>query len=240
VNPGEFVCLIGPSGCGKTTLLNLLAGFITPTEGRILLKEQLIEKPGPDRGVVFQEYALFPWLNVCENVAFGLKNTGYSTKEAVRKALETLELVGLSDFQKARPHQLSGGMKQRVAIARVWALDPVILLMDEPFGALDAQIRTFMQQSLLEIWSGSNKTIVFITHSVKEAVFLADRVIVFSPRPGRVIKEVQLDLPRPRSQYDPQVQAYEEEILLTMDGNTRSAGDLTGEERYRLSLRYGT
>ena len=198
IRDGEFTVLIGPSGCGKSTLLYLLAGFEEPTEGRILLDGTPIDKPGPDRGFVFQDYALFPWKSVLGNVMFGLVNNGWSKKEAQEIALEYIELVNLRGFEHAYPHTLSGGMKQRVGIARALAYNPKVLLMDEPFGALDAQTRKYMQRELVEIWQKTKKTVVFITHSVIEAVFLADRIVVMTARPGTIKGEVEVNLPRPR------------------------------------------
>jgi NitT/TauT family transport system ATP-binding protein len=199
IRDGEFTVLIGPSGCGKSTLLYLLAGFEKPTEGRILLDGATIDKPGPDRGFVFQDYALFPWKTVLGNVTFGLVNNGWGRKEAKEIAREYIDLVNLSGFENAYPHTLSGGMKQRVGIARALAYDPKVLLMDEPFGALDAQTRKYMQRELVEIWEKAQKTVVFITHSVIEAVFLADRIVVMTARPGTIKGEVEVNLPRPRN-----------------------------------------
>ena len=198
IRDGEFTVLIGPSGCGKSTLLYLLAGFEKPTEGHILLDGVTIDKPGPDRGFVFQDYALFPWKTVLGNVMFGLVNNGWSKKESQEIALEYIDLVNLRGFEHAYPHTLSGGMKQRVGIARALAYNPKVLLMDEPFGALDAQTRKYMQRELVEIWEKTKKTVVFITHSVIEAVFLADRIVVMTARPGTIKGEVEVNLPRPR------------------------------------------
>jgi ABC-type nitrate/sulfonate/bicarbonate transport system ATPase subunit len=198
IREGEFTVLIGPSGCGKSTLLYLLAGFENPTEGQILLDGTPVDRPGPDRGFVFQDYALFPWKTVLGNVMFGLINNGWGKKEAQEIALEYIDLVNLNGFEHAYPHTLSGGMKQRVGIARALAYEPKVLLMDEPFGALDAQTRKYMQRELVEIWEKAKKTVVFITHSVIEAVFLADRIVVMTARPGTVKGEVEVQLPRPR------------------------------------------
>jgi NitT/TauT family transport system ATP-binding protein len=196
---GEFVCIIGPTGCGKTTFLNAIAGFIKPAAGELLLDGVRINGPHPDRGVVFQEYALFPWKTVHENVGFGLKLKGMDAPKRNRKVNEIIEKVGLSGFEKHYPSQLSGGMKQRVSIARVLINDPVVLLMDEPFGALDAQTRMLMQELLLEIWSSDKKTVIFVTHDLDEAVFLADRIYVMSARPGTLKKIIDVDIPRPRN-----------------------------------------
>jgi ABC-type nitrate/sulfonate/bicarbonate transport system ATPase subunit len=196
--PGEFIALVGPSGCGKSTLLNVLAGFIKPSAGRALVGGEMITKPDIDHGMVFQDYALFPWLNVIDNVAFGLERQGMGVADRHAKALDYLDMVGLKDFAEKRVTELSGGMKQRVAIARVFATDPSIILMDEPFGALDALTRRFLQHQLLEIWQRNRKTVVFVTHSVQEAVYLASRVIVMTARPGRVKLDQKIDLPHPR------------------------------------------
>ena len=198
VDNGKFTVLIGPSGCGKSTLLYLIAGFEKPTTGTILLDGVPIEKPGPDRGFVFQDYALFPWKTVLGNVMFGLIHNGWSKSDARKRALEYINLVHLSGFEHAYPHTLSGGMKQRVGIARALAYEPKVLLMDEPFGALDAQTRKHMQQELVGIWEKTGGTVVFVTHSVIEAVYLADQVVVMTARPGKVKGYVDVDLPRPR------------------------------------------
>lgn len=198
VKPGEFVCILGPSGCGKSTLLNAVAGYIKPTVGRVSLDGVPIEKPGPDRGMVFQQYSLFPWKTVRENVAFGPRLAGHSAIEATRTANTFLAMVGLSAFADRYPEELSGGMKQRVGIARALGNYPSVILMDEPFGALDAQTRAMMQENLLGIWSKFNNTVLFITHDVDEAVFLADRVVVMSASPGRIIADIPVELERPR------------------------------------------
>ena len=189
VGDREFVALLGPSGCGKSTLLYLLGGFLPVEQGAILVEDRPIAGPGPDRGIVFQHFALFPWKTVAQNVLYGLEKQGLPRAERSRRAQEFIELVGLAGFEDSYPSQLSGGMKQRAAIARTLAIDPRILLMDEPFGALDAQTRSLMQAELLRIWQRSRKTVIFVTHDVQEAVFLAERVAVMSARPGR-IKEI--------------------------------------------------
>lgn len=194
----EFVCLLGSSGCGKTTLLRLIAGLEEVKTGRIVLNGQNILGPTPDIGFVFQEYSLFPWRNVIDNIAFGLEMKGIAKEERYSIAERYLELVNLSQFRESFPSELSGGMRQRVAVARALALDPVILLMDEPFGALDAQTRNMLQKEILDIWEKTRKTVLFITHSVDEAVYLSDKIVVFTPRPGRICKIVPIDLPRPR------------------------------------------
>lgn len=198
VKEGEFICVLGPSGCGKSTLLNAVAGFEKPTEGKILLDGKEINNPGPDRAVVFQEHALYPWLNVIDNVEFGMKVAGVPKSERRERALKYLDMMHLMNFKESLVHQLSGGMKQRVAIARALSLDSKILLMDEPFSALDSQTRTLLQAEVQRIWWSTKKTVFFITHSVEEAVLLADRVIVMSTNPGCIKKEFNIQLPRPR------------------------------------------
>jgi NitT/TauT family transport system ATP-binding protein len=194
----EFLCIIGPSGCGKSTVARVLAGLDDLTSGEVLLDGAPIHGPGPDRGMVFQGYTLFPWLTVLRNVMFGLQVTGTSRDSAEREARQWIDLVGLKRFVDAYPHQLSGGMKQRVAIARALANRPRILLMDEPFGALDAQTRAQMQSYLLQIWRAVDVTIVFITHDLEEAVYLADRILVLDAHPGRVRELMEVPVPRPR------------------------------------------
>ncbi|MES2259681.1 MAG: ABC transporter ATP-binding protein [Pseudomonadota bacterium] len=198
VEAGEFVCLLGPSGCGKSTLLGALAGHLSPSRGAITVDGQVVRGPHPERGLVFQQHTLFPWKKVLENVAFGLKMQGVPRAERHARALELIELVGLAGFENHYPGQLSGGMKQRVEIARVLINHPRVMLMDEPFGALDAQTRLMMQQLLLDVWARIKTTIVFITHDIDEALFLADRILVMSPRPGRIVEELRLDFERPR------------------------------------------
>lgn len=199
IRPGEFVCVLGPSGCGKSTLLGGLAGHWQPSGGTIRVDGETVAGPHPDRGLVFQHHTLFPWKRVLDNVAFGLKMKGVSRAERHERARDMLKLVGLEGFEDRYPVQLSGGMQQRVEIARVLINSPRVMLMDEPFGALDAQTRLKMQELLLEVWSRVKTTIVFITHDIDEALFLADRILVMSPRPGRIIDEIRLDFPRPRS-----------------------------------------
>ncbi len=189
VRSQEFLALLGPSGCGKSTLLYLIGGFLPIEEGSVRVGGRTVTEPGPDRGVVFQSFALFPWKSVRENVLYGLRKQRLSRSEQLRRAQEYIELVKLTGFEDSYPSQLSGGMKQRAALARTLAIDPEILLMDEPFGALDAQTRSLMQEELLSIWQRRRKTVVFVTHDVQEAVYLADRVAVMSARPGR-IKEI--------------------------------------------------
>jgi NitT/TauT family transport system ATP-binding protein len=195
----EFICVVGASGCGKSTLIRILAGLDSPTTGRVLLDGEPVELPGADRGMVFQRYTLFPWLTVRDNVTFGLRLQGASMSKRQSEALHWLEIIGLSAFADHYPAMLSGGMKQRVAIARALASRPRILLMDEPFGALDAQTRSQMQSHLLDIWRASEVTVLFITHDLDEAVYLADRVVVLASGPGRVQEIIEVPLPRPRS-----------------------------------------
>lgn len=199
VSDKEFVCILGPSGCGKTTLLRMIAGLDTATGGEILLDNERITGPDAKIGIVFQEYSLFPWRSVLDNVAFGLEMRGMERDERYRLAEQYLDLVGLTLFAKSYPFELSGGMRQRVAVARALALDPVVLLMDEPFGALDAQTRNMLQHELLNIWGKTKKTIIFVTHSVDEAVYLADRIIVMTPRPGRICEIFSIHQLRPRN-----------------------------------------
>jgi NitT/TauT family transport system ATP-binding protein len=198
VRKGEFICLIGASGCGKSTLLRMAAGFEQATSGDVQMWGMPIEGPGPSRGMVFQDYGLFPWLGVRDNIGFGPKSRGRPKAEMRETAERFIELVGLQNFADVYPHQLSGGMKQRVAIARVLANDAEIVLMDEPFGALDAMTRERLQDELVELWSRTGLTVLFVTHSIEEAIFLADRVVVMSPGPGRIDNEYTIDLPRPR------------------------------------------
>ena len=199
VRSGEFLVIIGPSGCGKSTLLKMLAGLEAPTAGRLLHNGQAIAGPDVNRSLIFQQPSLYPWLSARENVAFGLKLQGMPRAERQARALEFLRQVGLRDFADKHSHELSGGMQQRVAIARALCVGADILLMDEPFAALDVQTRYQMQSFLLDIWHGSGKTVVFVTHHIDEAVYLADRVIVLTARPGRVLDSVAIDMPRPRS-----------------------------------------
>ena len=215
VKENEFVCIVGPSGCGKSTLLRILAGLELPSGGRALMKGVEIKGPGRERGMVFQEYSLMPWRSVEENVWMGPELLGRPTEERKAVAAHYIELVKLSGFERAFPHELSGGMRQRVAIARALMNDPEILLMDEPFGALDSHTRIILQKELLKIWQAHRKTILFVTHSVDEAVFLADRIVVMSARPGRIILEEPLDLPHPRRR-DNAVYARTLENILTL------------------------
>lgn len=202
VPAGEFVSVIGPSGCGKTTVLNVVAGFVEATNGRVELAGSPVVGPGPDRGVVFQDFALFPWKTVLANVAFGLKMAGAGKADRQAKAQEMIDLVGLSGFERKFPHELSGGMRQRAAVARVLATEPSIMLMDEPFASVDAQTRRVLQQEVLRIWELRRTTVLFVTHDVDEAVFMSDRVIVLSSRPSTVQADIEVPIPRPRSWAD--------------------------------------
>ena len=199
VADGEFVTVVGPSGCGKTTLLHILGGFVPADAGEIRVRGREVVAPGPDRGMVFQEFALFPWRTVAGNVGWGLEIQGASAAERSATVDRYLDLTGLGEFRNHLPGELSGGMKQRVALARVLAFDPEVLLMDEPFGSLDAQTRVSMQEELTRIWERTGKTIVFVSHDIEDAVYLGDRVVVLTARPARVREEVVIDLPRPRA-----------------------------------------
>lgn len=196
----EFVTVVGPSGCGKSTLMNILGGLETVSAGRAIVDGKEVSGPGPERGVIFQQYALFPWLTVRKNVEFGLKVAGVARAERAERAAYFIEMVGLEQFADALPKMLSGGMKQRCAIARAYAVNPSILLMDEPFGALDALTRVKLQEQLLETWNREKRTVMFITHDVDEAVFLANRVVVMAARPGRIHEVIDVDLPYPRTE----------------------------------------
>jgi NitT/TauT family transport system ATP-binding protein len=200
---GAFVCLIGASGCGKSTLLRIIAGFEAPTEGSVRVAGRNVTGPGPDRGMVFQDYGLFPWLSVRGNIGFGPAARGLRRRAVADVADRFIDLVGLRRFADAYPHQLSGGMKQRVAIARVLANDARVVLMDEPFGALDAMTRERLQDELLDLWQRTGLTVVFVTHSIEEAIFLANRVVVMSPGPGRIVADVPISLDRPRDVSSP-------------------------------------
>ncbi|MDQ0304954.1 ABC transporter ATP-binding protein [Ancylobacter polymorphus] len=215
IHENEFVSIVGPSGCGKTTFLSIVDGLIRATAGQILLGGTPVSEPGPDRAVVFQDSSLLPWRTVLGNVVFGLECIGVRPSEARERAAHYIEMVGLRGFENRYSYQLSGGMQQRVNLARALVMDPQILLMDEPFAALDAQTRELMQEELLNIWQASGKTVLFITHQIDEAIFLSDRVIVFSARPGRVKESVDIELDRPRSlklKRDPRFHAYEDRI----------------------------
>jgi NitT/TauT family transport system ATP-binding protein len=221
IEDGAFVSILGPSGCGKSTLLYIVGGFVNPTQGEAKVKGKVITGPGPDRGPVFQEFALFPWKSVLGNVMYGLRQQGATRAEAEAQSRRLIEMVGLKGFENFYPKELSGGMKQRVAIARTLAYHPAVLLMDEPFGALDAHTRTRLQNDLLNIWERDRKTVLFVTHSVDEAVFLSDRVVVMTRAPGRIKTIVDIDLPRPRRRaellLDPRYQKYVVDIERLID-----------------------
>ena len=204
----EFICVVGPSGCGKSTLLNIIAGLLEPSSGKVYCDGREVTGTGTERGVVFQQYALFPWLTVKKNVMFGLNLKGIRGKEAEETAMKYIKMVQLEDFVNHYPKELSGGMKQRVAIARAYAVNPSILLMDEPFGALDAQTRTQLQTELLKTWEKEQKTCFFITHDVDEAIILAQKVIIMSARPGRIKEIVDIDIPHPRTQETKMTQKF--------------------------------
>ena len=226
---GEFVSLIGPSGCGKTTLLKIIDGLIPFDEGELLVQGQPVRGPGRERAVVFQNFALLPWLTVRDNIGFGLKLQGTDDKKIRETTDRLIDMVGLDGFDDRYPRQLSGGMQQRVGLARALAVDPAILLMDEPFGALDAQTRNILQGDLLDIWERSRKTVVFVTHAMDEAVFLSDRVVLMGTQPGRIHEIIDIDLPRPRTddtRTDPrfvELSSYVWDVLRTMISQNRRA-----------------
>jgi NitT/TauT family transport system ATP-binding protein len=214
VEAAEFLCVVGQSGCGKTTMLNIVAGFLKPTKGEILISGKTVTGKGLDRGIVFQDFAqLFPWRTAQRNIEFGLEMKGISKEERAEIALRFLRLVNLEKFARSYPHELSGGMQQRVAIARALAYNPAVLLMDEPFAALDALTREEMQRFLVDVWRETKKTVIYVTHNVAEAVYLADRVIVFSPHPGTVKAQVKITLPRPRDTLSVEFLEYQKEIV---------------------------
>ena len=224
----EFVVLIGPSGCGKSTFLYMCAGFEKPSSGTILFDGVPVKGPGPERGVVFQDFVLYPWRTVRRNITMGLELKGTPKKEAARQAQHWIDLVGLEGFEDAYPRQLSGGMKQRVAIARTLACEPDAVLMDEPFGALDVQTRNFMVRDLQRVWEDAQKTIIFVTHSVEEAITLADRIVVFGARPSRIKEDIRVDIPRPRTDNDPQVIELRSRLIDLLDNETALAMEEQG------------
>ncbi len=219
IKKGEFVCVVGKSGCGKSTLLNLIAGLEKPTEGEILLNGNPVTAPGSDRTVMFQEHALFPWLSVVQNVKFGMKMARVSPKEQEEKAMKYLQMVGLAEYKDHAIHQLSGGMRQRVALARAMTMDSAILLMDEPFSALDKQTSNRLRSELQDMWLRTRQTILFITHSVEEAVYLADRIVIMSPSAHSIANIVPVELERPRHVYDAEFVEYRRKILKEVEGN---------------------
>ncbi len=223
LNGGEFACLLGPSGCGKTTVLRIVAGLEPKSGGEVKVHGREVATAGPERGMVFQEFALFPWRTVRKNIEFGLELKGMDPGERRRVSDRYIELVGLKGFEDAHPRQLSGGMKQRVAIARALANQPTLLLMDEPFGSLDAQTRNLMQRELLRIWSATRKTILFVTHSVDEAVFLADRIVVMTARPGQVKETIEIALPRPRDRTSREFIAVRARVLEELESEFEKA-----------------
>lgn len=242
IKNGEFVSLLGPSGCGKSTLLNIIAGLDHATKGIVKVGTTTVSGPGPDRGVVFQEAALMPWLTVLENVVFGLRKN-MNKKAAEKKALEYLKLVHLSKFIHSYPHELSGGMKQRVAIARALAIDPEILLMDEPFGALDEQTRSMLHKEVQFIWEQTGKTIIFVTHNIREAVLLSDKIILMGTRPGGIIAEFKVDIPRPRKLSSPGFTQLEEDIMNLLAGEIEKVMKEEMGDDYnskKASLLYGS
>lgn len=232
IAPGEFITLVGPSGCGKSTLLNILAGFVEPTSGSAYVGRDRILKPDIERGMVFQDYALFPWLSVVENVEFGLERKGVEKEERRAVALEYLRTVGLHDFATKRTHELSGGMKQRVAIARAFATEPSIIFMDEPFGALDALTRRFLQRQLLRMWQEHTKTIVFVTHSVQEAVYLCDRVVIMTARPGRIKHVIPIQMTHPRDFRSETFRDYERQVYEQLDEELAKTFGLETDEKH--------
>lgn len=229
----EFVCLLGPSGCGKTTLLRVISGLEHPSSGEILLNGVPVRGPSPRMMMIFQEYSLYPWRTVRDNVSFGLEVKGLPKEERLKRADHYLALIGLSTFAKSYPYELSGGMRQRVAVARALAVDPAVLLMDEPFGALDAQTRNYMQLEILEIWKKTDKIVLFVTHSVDEAVFLADRVVVMTARPGQVREIVEINLPRPRNRTSTEFADLRRHVLALIEEEQA----LIDEEQAALGIR---
>ncbi|HJJ28300.1 MAG TPA: ABC transporter ATP-binding protein [Methanocorpusculum sp.] len=214
---GEFVCLLGPSGCGKTTLLRMIGGLDVPTEGKVEIDGKIVDGPSPKMTMVFQEYSLYPWRTIEENVGFGLEMMGMPKEQRKVEVQKRLDLVGLTEFANSYPYELSGGMRQRAAVARALASDPAVMLMDEPFGALDAQTRNKMQIQLLDIWNSTKKTILFVTHSVDEAVFLSDRILILSPRPGKVHQIYEVNIPRPRDRTSVEFAKIRKEVLAEIE-----------------------
>ncbi|HJJ29838.1 MAG TPA: ABC transporter ATP-binding protein [Methanocorpusculum sp.] len=217
VHDGEFVCLLGPSGCGKTTLLRMIGGLDVPTSGTVSIDGKIVDGPSPKMTMVFQEYSLYPWRTVAENVGFGLEMTGVPKEQRTIEVNKRLALVGLAGFADSYPFELSGGMRQRAAVARALATDPAVMLMDEPFGALDAQTRNKMQRELLQIWDETKKTILFVTHSVDEAVYLSDKIVILTPRPGRIHKIYENPLPRPRDRTGVEFARLRKDVLTEIE-----------------------
>ncbi|ABN06554.1 ABC transporter related protein [Methanocorpusculum labreanum Z] len=217
VHDGQFVCLLGPSGCGKTTLLRMIGGLDVPTSGTVSIDGKIVDGPSPKMTMVFQEYSLYPWRTVAENVGFGLEMIGVPKEERIAEVNKRLALVGLTGFGDNYPYELSGGMRQRAAVARALATDPAVMLMDEPFGALDAQTRNKMQRELLQIWEETKKTILFVTHSVDEAVYLSDKIVILTPRPGRIYEIYPNPLPRPRDRTSIEFAKLRKDVLAEIE-----------------------
>ena len=230
IAPGEFLVVVGPSGCGKSTLLNILAGLTEPSAGEARVGDVVVKGPDIDRGMVFQDYALFPWLDVIGNVEFGLERKGVPRRARRDVAMRYLEMVGLTDFADKRPRELSGGMKQRVAIARTFATEPSIIFMDEPFGALDALTRRHLQHELLRIWQQHRKTVVFITHSVVEAIYLADRIVLMTARPGRIKTVLKIELPHQRDPTSDEFRAIERRVYADLDEELAKSFRMEGRD----------
>lgn len=229
VMEGEFVSIVGPSGCGKTTFLSVVDGLLAASGGRVMVDGKVVTKPGPDRAMVFQDASLLPWRSVLKNVVYGLECNNVGAKQARGRAMHFIEMVGLAGFEQHYPHELSGGMQQRVNLARALVMDPEILLMDEPFASLDAQTRELMQEELLQIWLKARKTVLFITHQIDEAIFLSDRVVVFTARPGRVKEIIDIGLERPRVlklKRDPRFHAIEDHVWNLIQEEARGAAQL--------------
>ncbi len=217
VHDGQLVCLLGPSGCGKTTLLRMIGGLDVPTSGTVSIDGKIVDGPSPKMTMVFQEYSLYPWRTVAENVGFGLEMIGVPKEERIAEVNKRLALVGLTGFGDNYPYELSGGMRQRAAVARALATDPAVMLMDEPFGALDAQTRNKMQRELLQIWEETKKTILFVTHSVDEAVYLSDKIVILTPRPGRIYEIYPNPLPRPRDRTSIEFAKLRKDVLAEIE-----------------------
>jgi NitT/TauT family transport system ATP-binding protein len=231
IEDGSFVSIVGPSGCGKTTFLKIVDGLLEASSGQLLLDGKPISGPGTERAVVFQDASLFPWFTVERNVAYGLECQGVPAAEARTRVQRLVDLVGLQGFERHYPYELSGGMQQRVNLARALAVDPELLLMDEPFAALDAQTREVMQEELLTIWSQARKTVLFITHAIGEAVYLSDRVVVMGPRPGRIIADITIDIPRPRAlqaKRTPRFLEYEDQIWRLIEHQVKKSEEFVG------------